>query len=226
MPEISVVMRKTMVGPDAWGRRFETDKLRQLSRERLPERLWLVERSKRLPECATAVLAPMAAEKSSVRLPLATDLVSKRILQVPALFDRLDVRFEYPENWKVDEDSGDGDSSQVIISSPETAFWQLSKHPAETDLEDLFDEALSTLRSLYQEIEAEPASESLEGRTIRGFNVNFYCLDFTNTCWLRGFEAADAVYLLLCQAEDSEFQKTSPVFLAMLASVLRNLKSA
>ena len=146
---------------------------------------------------------------------------------MPAVFDRLDIRFEYPENWKVDEESldpTDPQGEQVIVSSPETAFWQLSKHPAGTDLEPLFDEALSTLRSLYQEIEAEPASVEVDDRRIEGFDVNFYCLDFTNTCWLRGFETTDASYLLLCQAEDSEFQKTAPVFLAMLASMLRNLE--
>lgn len=146
---------------------------------------------------------------------------------MPAVFDRLDIRFEYPENWKVDEeflDAAGNEGEQVIVSSPETAFWQLSKHPAETDLEALFDEALSTLRSLYQEIEAEPAQATVDDRQIEGFDVNFYCLDFTNTCWLRGFQTDDASYLLLCQAEDSEFQKTSPVFLAMLASMLRNLE--
>lgn len=147
---------------------------------------------------------------------------------MPAVFDRLDIRFEYPENWKLEEDSaevGKTSTGQVIVSSPETAFWQLSKHPQEVELEDLFDEALSTLRSLYDEIEAEPMRETLEQTDIEGFNVSFYCLDFTNTCWLRGFQTAEASYLLLCQAEDREFQKTGPVFLAMLASVLRNLDS-
>ena len=153
-------------------------------------------------------------------------LYSRHFGTMPAIFDRLDIRFEYPENWKVDEESLDSaavEGEQVIVSSPETAFWQLSKHSAGTDLEALFDEALSTLRSLYQEIEAEPTSAVVDDREIEGFDVNFYCLDFTNTCWLRGFQTADASYLLLCQAEDAEFQKTAPVFLAMLASMLRNL---
>lgn len=148
---------------------------------------------------------------------------------MPALFDRLDLKFEYPENWKVDEESLDPQDSsggQVIISSPETAFWQLSKHPADAELEQLFDEALSTLRSLYEEMETEPAQTEIEGRTLQGYDVNFYCLDFTNTCWLRGFQTPSATYLLLCQAEDGEFQKTGPVFLAMLASVLRHLDAS
>ena len=145
---------------------------------------------------------------------------------MPALFDQLGIRFEYPDNWTVDEEALDpatADGQQVIVTSPNTAFWQLSKHPAGAELEGLFDEALSALRTIYQEMEVEPASTLLEDREIAGFDVNFYCLDFTNTSWLRGFQTPEATYVLLCQAEDRELKQVGPVFLAMLASVLRNL---
>ena len=145
---------------------------------------------------------------------------------MPAVFEQLGIRFEYPENWSIDEQPLDetlDDGEQITVSSPETGFWQLIKHPGQADLEALFDEALSALRSVYQEIEVEPAQETIDNRQLEGFNVNFYCLDFTNTCWLRGFHQGDATYLLLCQAEDREMERVGPVFLAMLASVLRNL---
>lgn len=144
---------------------------------------------------------------------------------MPAVFDQFGVRFEYPENWSVDQQPLEsGGEEQVVVSSPETAFWQLSKHPAGSDLEGLFDEALSALRSVYREMEVSPASEILEGRELAGFDVNFYCLDFTNTSWLRGFHTPAATYLLICQAEDRELDRVGPVFRAMVASVLRNLK--
>jgi hypothetical protein len=145
---------------------------------------------------------------------------------MPAIFDQLGIRFEYPDNWSVDEEVLDpttADGEQVVVTSPNTAFWQLSKHPPEAELEDLFDEALSALRTVYQEMEVEPVSELLEDRDIGGFNVNFCCLDFTNTIWLRGFKTPGATFVLLCQAEDRELKHVGPVFLAMLASVLRNL---
>ena len=145
---------------------------------------------------------------------------------MPAVFDQLGIRFEYPDNWSVDETSLDpstAEGEQVVVSSPETAFWQLSRHPVEAELENLFDEALSALRSVYKDIEVEPARDTLDDRLVEGFNVNFYCLDLTNTSWLRGFKTPEATYLLLCQAEDRELEKVGPVFRAMLASVLRNL---
>lgn len=145
---------------------------------------------------------------------------------MPAVFDQLGIRFEYPDNWSVEQQTLDpsiADGEQVVVSSPDTAFWQLSRHPLEAELEGLFDEALSALRGVYQEMEVVPASDTLEDRLIAGFDVSFYCLDFTNTSWLRGFKTSSATYLLICQAEDRELERAAPVFRAMLASLLRNL---
>ncbi len=142
---------------------------------------------------------------------------------MPATFDQHGLRFEYPDNWSLDQGQDIDANQQVVVSSPHTAFWQLTKHPPGTDLEPLFDEALAALRSEYQDIEVEPESEIVEGQLVTGFTVNFFFLDLTNTCWLRGIETAAANYLVVCQAEDREFAQVGLVFRAMLASVLRNL---
>lgn len=145
---------------------------------------------------------------------------------MPATFDQFGLRFDYPDNWSVEQgDDFDGDQ-QVVVSSPHTAFWQLSKHPVGTELEPLFDEVLSALRSEYQEIEVDPVDEVIEGQLVTGFSVNFFCLDLTSTCWVLGFETPEANYLLICQAEDREFDQVELVFRAMLSSVLRNLNDA
>lgn len=141
---------------------------------------------------------------------------------MPSVFQQSGLRFEYPENWSLDEASED-QLEQVVVSSPNTAFWHLSKYPLAEELEPLFDEALAALRTEYQDMETEPADETVEGQPLTGFDINFICLDLTNTCWLRGFQSADATYLLFCQAEDREFARVGPVFQAMLASLLRNL---
>tara|TARA_B100000809_G_C14850151_1_gene428011 strand:- start:44 stop:493 length:450 start_codon:yes stop_codon:yes gene_type:complete len=147
---------------------------------------------------------------------------------MPGVFKALGLEFQYPDNWLAEHEAGDVDAEegqgvQVIVSSPQTAFWQLSRFRAGAELESLFDEALGALRAEYKNIEVEPCSnETVEGRQITGFDVSFFCLDLTTTCWLRGLKTPQATYLLLCQAEDREFSETGPVFRAMLASVLRN----
>jgi hypothetical protein len=142
---------------------------------------------------------------------------------MPASFDQLGIRFDYPDNWTVEQSDDGGESVQVVVSSPHTAFWQLSKHPVGTELEPLFDEVLAAIRSEYEEIEVEPDDAVIEGQLVTGFAVNFFYLDLTNTCWVRGLETPSGSYLLVCQAEDREFAQAGLVFDAMLASVLRNL---
>ena len=148
---------------------------------------------------------------------------------MPGLFEEFGVCFQYPDNWSVEHQRGaaeaaEGEGGQVVVSSPGTAFWHLSQYPPGAELELLFDEALSALRAEYEGMEVELSSnENIKGFHIAGYDVSFFLLDLTNTCWLRGFVTPEATYLLLCQAEDKEFAEVSPVFRAMLASVLQNL---
>ncbi|MCG8449951.1 MAG: hypothetical protein MI725_10285 [Pirellulales bacterium] len=151
---------------------------------------------------------------------------------MPAVFEQFGLQFQYPDNWSAEHEAGNAAPSgnlpaehtgQVVVSSPQTAFWQLTQYPRQIDLEPLFDEALSALRAEYESIEVEPADDHVEGFELAGYEVNFFCLDLTITCWLRGFKTPHAAYLLLCQAEDREFAEVSPVFRAMLTSVLQNL---
>lgn len=141
---------------------------------------------------------------------------------MPSVFQQSGLRFEYPDNWAL-EDAAEEEVEQVVVSSPHTAFWHLTKYPADAELEPLFDEALAALRTEYPDMETEPANDELESRPLLGFDVNFICLDLTNTCWLRGFQTDNATFLLMCQAEDREFAQVAPVFQAMLASLLRHL---
>lgn len=145
---------------------------------------------------------------------------------MPSTFDQLGICFEYPENWSVEIQEETVHSGQVIVSSPQTAFWQLSKFSPNKPLEPLFDEALAALRSVYRELDVEPTDETLEGQFIAGYTVNFFYLDLTNTCLIKGIETPAANYLLIAQAEDREFDKVHRVFEAMLASFLRNRKAS
>jgi hypothetical protein len=142
---------------------------------------------------------------------------------MPAVFEKMGFHFEYPENWSIDPSVDEQGEEQVVVSSPNTAFWHLSKQPLDAEIEPLFDETLAALRSEYRDMEVEPTSLEVEGQQISGFDVRFICLDLTNTCWLRAFKTTDATYLLICQAEDREFVQVQLVFQAMLASLLRNL---
>lgn len=140
-----------------------------------------------------------------------------------ATFNQLGLQFEYPESWSLEGADDSEALQQVAVSSPHTAFVQVSKHPRAVPLEQLFDEALAALRSDYEEMEAEPHDQTIVGMKIPGYCVNFFCHGLTNTCWLKAIATPQGSYLILCQAEDREFDRVHEVFEAMLTSAVGNL---
>jgi len=159
---------------------------------------------------------------------------------MPAVFDKLGIHFDYPDNWILEEytEGVDLDVVQVVVTSQKSAFWHLCKHSADVELEALFDEGLAALRIQYSDMEVEIADDltsaagwgdeqqasgaEREINKLYGYNVNFICLDLTITAWLRGIRTPSASYLLLCQAEDRELLEVGSVFRAMWISLLRN----
>jgi hypothetical protein len=78
---------------------------------------------------------------------------------MPAVFDKLGVHFDYPDNWQIEDyDEGvDLEVVQVVVTSPQSAFWHLCKHPLDVDLDTLFDEGLAAMRVQYPDMEVEVA---------------------------------------------------------------------
>lgn len=138
-------------------------------------------------------------------------------------FDRLGLTFDHPDNWTVDVEDAGGLQSAVTAYAPDGGFWSVSAHAAGGPAAELAAAVVQEMRSQYQELDSEPVEESVGGRVLRGFDLNFYCLDLTNTAQVRTLETPDAVYLLLCQAEDREWEETAPVFAAMTASFVTAL---
>jgi hypothetical protein len=138
-------------------------------------------------------------------------------------FERFGLAFDHPDNWTVDIDDATGLQTAVTAYSPDGGFWSVSGHEPGGPAADLAAAVVEEMRAQYQELDCEPAEESVAGRTMRGFDLNFYCLDLTNTAQVRTVETPNAVYLLLCQAEDREWEETAPVFAAMTASFVAGL---
>ena len=76
------------------------------------------------------------------------------------------------------------------------------------------------MRQEYDELDAEPVAETIAGRELVGWDMNFYCLDLTNTAVVRGFSTPEAAYLIFCQADDREFDEIQRIFAAITFSLL------
>tara|TARA_Y100000588_G_scaffold286457_1_gene304326 strand:- start:115 stop:549 length:435 start_codon:yes stop_codon:yes gene_type:complete len=143
---------------------------------------------------------------------------------MPALFDQFGICFEFPENWEVDAPvEATGDVS-ITVSSPETAFWSFTRYQGTVDPTELLEQVLATMKDEYAFLEFETAAENVENQTMVGYDLNFFCLDLSNTARFRGFQREGTTYLLFYQAEDREMERVQPVLQAMTVSLLRNYR--
>lgn len=139
---------------------------------------------------------------------------------MPALYDKLGIRFEYPDNWMVDESDALAGNQSVTVYSPSGAFWSIAIHPHEIESGALLDTAVAAMRAEYDELDAEEIRESVAGHDLPGYNMNFYCLDLTNTACAFCAVARGQMYLIFWQAEDREFASLEAVFRAITHSLL------
>ncbi len=140
-----------------------------------------------------------------------------------AVFDKFGMRFQYPENWTLETDNTDPGRQTVSVYSPGGAFWTVMLHPQDADPLELARTALGAMQNEYDELDSEAAQQEIAGLALVGFDLNFYCLDLTNTAWIRAGLLENVVLLVICQAEDREFEELAPVFQAMMASLIASL---
>jgi hypothetical protein len=145
---------------------------------------------------------------------------------MPAVFRKLGLSFTYPENWTLDEGEALEGNQSVAVYSPGGSFWSVSIHPSDAQPRDLVKAAVKALRETYDELDVEEIEDSMAGRRLVGADVNFYCLDLTNTAVIRSFAAPNYVCLVLSQADDREFSALENVFKAMTLSLLAGFGAA
>lgn len=142
---------------------------------------------------------------------------------MPALFNKMGIRFTYPDNWTVDESSAMEGAASVTVYSPTDSFWSVSLHPDDVEPDELVRSGVAALREVYPDLDVEEMEETVQGREILGADVNFICLDLTNTAQIRVFTAQNCVVAVHCQADDRDFDSLGPVFQAMTFSLLAGM---
>jgi hypothetical protein len=138
---------------------------------------------------------------------------------MPAVYDKQGIRFQYPDNWTLEADAVSETRQTISVYSPGGAFWTVMCHSPDADLEELARTALVAMENEYEDLDSEAVQEQIGDVEVQGFDLNFYCLDLTNTAWIRVGSSKKASYLVICQAEDREFEEVSSVFRAMNASL-------
>ena len=142
---------------------------------------------------------------------------------MPARFQKHGIAFQYPENWTLGEEESGPGTDAVTVYSPGGAFWSVAMHPPSEDPLKLAGTALGAMKQEYPNLDSEEKFESVAGRDLVGFDLNFYYLDLISTVQIRCLRAGGHTYTIFCQGEDREFDQVSPVFQAITTSLLREL---
>jgi len=142
---------------------------------------------------------------------------------MPQKFDKLGISFQYPDNWRLDEQEAQLGRRSVTVYSPGGGFWSVSIHPRGTEPAALARAAVKAMQEEYEGLEYEETREIVAGKELIGYDFNFFYLDFTNTACVRCLSTPWATYTVFWEAEDREFDQYRPVFDAMMASLLRSV---
>lgn len=139
---------------------------------------------------------------------------------MPHTYNKLGVRFLYPDNWQVTDEQSSESPFSVGLQSPQGGLWVLQVH-AEGDPLELASEALKVMREEYAELEADSIVEQVEDHDIVGFDMRFYYLDFVVMARVVSLRRGPQTFVILSQAEDRDFDQLNPIFQAMLVSLIR-----
>jgi hypothetical protein len=139
---------------------------------------------------------------------------------MPKIYDKLGMRFQYPDNWTLDEGEAASGIPSVTVYSPGGSFWSVARHERAADPKRLAKTALQAMRDEYQDLESEAVCESIAGHRLVGYDINFCYLDLTSTATVRCATMPEGVYVVFCEAEDREFDDLRSVFAAITHSLL------
>ena len=144
---------------------------------------------------------------------------------MPAKFERLGIAFQYPDDWRLDEEEAVAGNRSVTVYNPRGGgFWSVSLHPQKADSMALADAAVNAMREVYDSLEAAPAEEEIAGQTLVGYDLNFYCLDLTSTAAVRIVRTPKRTLVIFYQAEDREFEEIKAVFQAISWTLLQSAR--
>jgi len=142
---------------------------------------------------------------------------------MPATYDRVGLRFLYPDNWKLMEADHDSQPETVSLQSPGGGFWSLMVYRGRLDALELTRKLVEAMSVEYEALESSACEERLGAYDAEGFDMGFHCLDFLVAARTLAIRHDNDVLLLLWQAEDREFDTLLPVFRAMTTSLLNSL---
>lgn len=135
------------------------------------------------------------------------------------IFQRNGIRFEYPGDWQLQTEPHEDSGWTVTISSPDIAFVLVSMLPDVDDAHQVADEALSSLKSEYAQLESTPAQLTIANHQAIGYDIDFISVDHVVFAQIRVIDTIHGCLLILMQTSDQDRSWNEPVMNEILESV-------
>jgi hypothetical protein len=141
-----------------------------------------------------------------------------------AVYDKLGLKFLYPENWTLIDESDSQNPHAITLETPDGGCsWAVHVYGVDADRDMVLKETLATLQETYEDLEVTALEDELGPCSASGVEALFYCLDFLIRAKLLVVKTRENLLLFWFQAEDREFDKQDAVFKAMAISLLQSL---
>ena len=135
-------------------------------------------------------------------------------------FARYGLSFQYPENWKLEEETVADGSASVWLYSPSGGFWSVTVYELDVDPAHAAEQTLETMRAEYPDMDTTEIAETIADVDLSGYEMNFVCLDMVNTARVLCYSDEQSTYVVMCQAEDRDWESLADVFAALTSSLV------
>ena len=126
------------------------------------------------------------------------------------VFEGHGIRFEYPDDWILHEQSST-DEITLTVHSPDTSFWSLTLIFDRPDPRRVIESVLDTFREEYSEIDVYRSEVRLNDQLTESCELDFVCHELIGSAFLRAVAAPDFTLLVLYQGADLELDETQPL---------------
>ena len=147
---------------------------------------------------------------------------------MPNIFDQADIRFIFPDNWKVIDSHLESQHRRSISLENESSVqWSVYIYSGSENLDELVEETIRAMHMEYEDHEeSEPYRQMAGDYELIGSRMYFNFMDFILCITATAIEKDGHSYRSVAEAEDREFDENEAVFGAVAFSLLSPQPSA
>ncbi|MDO4549643.1 MAG: hypothetical protein Q4C96_00150 [Planctomycetia bacterium] len=139
------------------------------------------------------------------------------------IFSENDFFLQYPSDWKLEEDADRNGETINLYPPGGCGFWSLSRYPATVTESELSKAVLETITAEYVGSEVSPAQDAYGMYALKGYDVEFFYVDFPCCVTIRTIQHGQYTYLLFTQRSDTVEEHLTDMFSQITECWVENL---